>query len=286
MSKVKTGTEEIETPNAGELAKVTGGNAVAVPHMMSAGCFDLGDDDSTGSASRPTATLRIAHNLSDKEPEGCPKGSVWLSRKSDVTWPCMLTKLGQKFRFVPFAVSHVWREVVPFGTGAIPQEWNSKADALKDGRVCDFQPAESGRRRDCAPLYKMWALVEASETAQDESFFYYSLDGKAYAPVEMYVDKYKSYVSLKTVLQNATTILSVKQGKPLNQVNLSGLMFEAGTEYRDVKVDASIRKIPYLFFGLAKDEKGVVQFTSDDFMTDLARSLSGMNPEFGSEPMY
>lgn len=286
MSKVKTGTEEVVTPNAESLAVMQGGNAVATYHSaMTVGAFDLGDDESTGSAARPTATLRISHNLSDKEPEGCPKGSVWLSRKSDVVWSCMLSKLGQKFRFIPFAVSHVWREIVPYGTGAIPQEWATRDDAVKAGRICEFQSAESGRRRDCAPLYKMWSLVEANDNAQDESYFYLSLDGKAYAPVEMYVDKYKSYVSLKSVLQNAATILSVKQGKPLNAVNLSGLVFEAGTEYRDVKVESSIRKIPYLFFNLAKDDKGVVQFTSDKFMTDLAQSMSSMAPT-DVDPVY
>lgn len=281
-SKVKVGINEaaeIDVPDTAEMAVVKGDAfAVAAPSTQ-VGAFDLGDDESTGNASRPSAIVHIAHNLSDKEPEGCPKGSVWLSRKSDLTWPCMVSKLGAKFRFVPFAVSHAWREVVPFGTGVIPREWATKQEALAAGRICDFQPAGSGKMRDCAPYYKMWALVEAPENVNDDGFFYYQLGGKNYAPAEFWVDKGKSYVSLKSTLQSAMTVLSAKLGVPPNKVDLSGLVFSGGTEMRDIKVESSTRKIPYMFFDIAKDERGVLQFTTDEFKNDLKSVLASMSPE-------
>ena len=60
MSKVKSGSgagvgaENVEVPSTTEVAALNGG-AVAVRAPMGAGQFDLGDDTSSGDASKPMA---------------------------------------------------------------------------------------------------------------------------------------------------------------------------------------------------------------------------------------
>ena len=285
MSKIKSETAvaevvKTEQANSNEIAALNGATstAVAVRPTMCVGAFDLGDDTGSGSAARPAATLHISHNLSEKEPEGCVKGSVWLARKSDVTWPCKVADLGKSIRFIPFSIMHTWREITEYGSGAIPREFATKADADAAGLITDFQPAGSGQYRNCAPMYKLWVLIEAPEGVKDEGFFYLNLDGKFYAPAEMYVDKYKSYVSLKTVLQSAATILSAKFCKPVNEVDISAITLSMRTEFRDVKVQSNVRKIPYMFFDTSKDANGTIMFTSDKFREDLKTTLASMTP--------
>lgn len=286
MSKVKSGmgpgdgaSEGVEVANTAEVATLNGAStAVAVARPMSAGQFDLGDDTASGDAAKPMATIHIAHNLSESEPEGTVKGSVWLSRKSDIKWPCKVADLGKKFNFIPFSVAHSWREVVPFGTGQIPREFGSKAEADAAGMITDFQPSGSGKMRNCAPMYTLWILIEAPEGVKDDGFFYLNLAGKFYAPAQLYVDKYTSYVSLKSTLQSAAQILSAKFGIPLDQVDLSAITLCARTEMYEKKVQSNTRKIPYLIYDAAKNGEGVVMFTTDEFKGDLKRTLSTMAP--------
>ena len=286
MSKVKSGVgaetgaaEGVEQANAAEVAALSGGGttAVAVRVPMGAGQFDLGDDTASGDAARPMATVHIAHNLSESEPEGTVKGSVWLSRKSDIKWPCKVADLGKRFNFIPFSVAHSWREVVPYGSGIIPKEFATKADADAAGMITDFQPSGSGKMRNCVPMYTMWVLIEAPEGVKDDGFFYLSLGGKLYAPAQLYVDKYTSYVSLKTTLQSAAQILSAKFGVPLAQVDMSAITLCARTEMYEKKVQSQTRKIPYLIYDAAKNAEGVVLFTTDEFKTDLKRTLTSMS---------
>ena len=291
MSKVKSGVgadggaEVVEQPDATEVAALNGaGTAVAVRAPMGVGQFDLGDDTSSGDAARPMATVHIAHNLSESEPEGTVKGSVWLSRKSDIKWPCKVADLGRRFNFIPFSVSHSWREVVPYGQGIIPREFASKQDADAAGMITDFQPSGSGKMRNCVPVYTMWVLIEAPDGVKDNGFFYLSLGGKLYAPAQMFVDKYTSYVSLKTTLQSAAQILSAKFGVPLTAVDMSAITLCARTEMYDKKVQSNTRKIPYLVYDAAKDQDGVVLFTSDEFRTDLKRTLASMGQQDAATP--
>lgn len=284
-SKVKSGmgsvdgAPEVEAANPAEVAALSGAStAVAVARPMSAGQFDLGDDTASGDAAKPMATVHIAHNLSESEPEGTVKGSVWLSRKSDIKWPCKVADLGRKFNFIPFSVAHSWREVVQFGTGQIPREFGSKAEADAAGMITDFQPSGSGKMRNCAPMYTLWVLIEAPEGVKDDGFFYMNLAGKFYAPAQLYVDKYTSYVSLKSTLQSAAQILSAKFGIPLDQVDLSAITLCARTEMYEKKVQSNTRKIPYLIYDAAKNGDGAVMFTTDEFKDDLKRTLASMAP--------
>lgn len=291
MSKVKSGVgadsgaEVVEQPNATEVAALNGaGTAVAVRAPMGAGQFDLGDDTSSGDAARPMATVHIAHNLSESEPEGTVKGSVWLSRKSDIKWPCKVADLGRRFNFIPFSVAHSWREVVQYGTGMIPREFATKQEADAAGMITEFQPSGSGKMRNCVPMYTMWVLIEAPEGVKDNGFFYLSLGGKLYAPAQLFVDKYTSYVSLKTTLQSAAQILSAKFGVPLAAVDMSAITLCARTEMYDKKVQSNTRKIPYLIYDAAKDQDGVVLFTTDEFRKDLKRTLASMGPADAATP--
>lgn len=291
MSKVKSGVgadsgaEVAEQPNAAEVAALNGaGTAVAVRAPMGVGQFDLGDDTSSGDAARPMATVHIAHNLSESEPEGTVKGSVWLSRKSDLKWPCKVADLGRRFNFIPFSVSHSWREVVPYGQGLIPREFASKQEADAAGMITEFQPSGSGKMRNCVPVYTMWVLIEAPDGVKDNGFFYLSLGGRLYAPAQMFVDKYTSYVSLKTTLQSAAQILSAKFGVPLTAVDMSAITLCARTEMYDKKVQSNTRKIPYLVYDAAKDQDGVVLFTSDEFRKDLKRTLASMGQQDAATP--
>lgn len=291
MSKVKSGVgadngaEVVEQPDTTEVAVLSGaGTAVAVRAPMGVGQFDLGDDTSSGDAARPMATVHIAHNLSESEPEGTVKGSVWLSRKSDIKWPCKVADLGRRFNFVPFSVSHSWREVVPYGQGIIPREFASKQEADAAGMITEFQPSGSGKMRNCVPVYTMWVLIEAPDGVKDNGFFYLSLGGRLYAPAQMFVDKYTSYVSLKTTLQSAAQILSAKFGVPLTAVDMSAITLCARTEMYDKKVQSNTRKIPYLVYDAAKDQDGVVLFTSDEFRKDLKRTLASMGQQDAATP--
>lgn len=291
MSKVKSGVgadggaEVVEQPDTTEVAVLNGaGTAVAVRAPMGVGQFDLGDDTSSGDAARPMATVHIAHNLSESEPEGTVKGSVWLSRKSDIKWPCKVADLGRRFNFIPFSVSHSWREVVPYGQGLIPREFASKQEADAAGMITEFQPSGSGKMRNCVPVYTMWVLIEAPDGVRDNGFFYLSLGGKLYAPAQMFVDKYTSYVSLKTTLQSAAQILSAKFGVPLTAVDMSAITLCARTEMYDKKVQSNTRKIPYLVYDAAKDQDGVVLFTSDEFRKDLKRTLASMGQQDAATP--
>ena len=291
MSKVKSGVgadngaEVVEQPDTAEVAALNGaGTAVAVRAPMGVGQFDLGDDTSSGDAARPMATVHIAHNLSESEPEGTVKGSVWLSRKSDLKWPCKVADLGRRFNFIPFSVSHSWREVVPYGQGLIPREFASKQEADAAGMITEFQPSGSGKMRNCVPVYTMWVLIEAPDGVKDNGFFYLNLGGKLYAPAQMFVDKYTSYVSLKTTLQSATQILSAKFGVPLTAVDMSAITLCARTEMYDKKVQSQTRKIPYLVYDAAKDQDGVVLFTSDEFRKDLKRTLASMGQQDAAAP--
>ena len=291
MSKVKSGVgadsgaEVVEQPDATEVAALNGaGTAVAVRAPMGVGQFDLGDDTSSGDAARPMATVHIAHNLSESEPEGTVKGSVWLSRKSDIKWPCKVADLGRRFNFIPFSVSHSWREVVPYGQGIIPREFATKQEADAAGMITDFQPSGTGKMRNCVPVYTMWVLIEAPDGVKDNGFFYLNLGGKLYAPAQMFVDKYTSYVSLKTTLQSAAQILSAKFGVPLTAVDMSAITLCARTEMYDKKVQSNTRKIPYLVYDAAKDQDGVVLFTSDEFRKDLKRTLASMGQQDAATP--
>jgi hypothetical protein len=291
MSKVKSGVgadngaDVVEQPDTTEVAALNGaGTAVAVRPPMGVGQFDLGDDPSSGDAARPMATVHIAHNLSESEPEGTVKGSVWLSRKSDLKWPCKVADLGRRFNFIPFSVSHSWREVVPYGQGLIPREFASKQEADAAGMITEFQPSGSGKMRNCVPVYTMWVLIEAPDGVKDNGFFYLSLGGKLYAPAQMFVDKYTSYVSLKTTLQSAAQILSAKFGVPLTAVDMSAITLCARTEMYDKKVQSNTRKIPYLVYDAAKDQDGVVLFTSDAFRKDLKRTLASMGQQGAATP--
>lgn len=291
MSKVKSGVgadngaETVEQPDTAEVAALNGGTtAVAVRAPMGVGQFDLGDDTSSGDAARPMATVHIAHNLSESEPEGTVKGSVWLSRKSDIKWPCKVADLGRRFNFIPFSVSHSWREVVPYGQGLIPREFASKQEADAAGMITDFQPSGTGKMRNCVPVYTMWVLIEAPDGVKDNGFFYLNLGGKLYAPAQMFVDKYTSYVSLKTTLQSAAQILSAKFGVPLTAVDMSAITLCARTEMYDKKVQSQTRKIPYLVYDAAKDQDGVVLFTSDEFRKDLKRTLASMGQQDAATP--
>ena len=291
MSKVKSGVgadngaEVVEQPDTAEVAALNGaGTAVAVRAPMGVWQFDLGDDTSSGDAARPMATVHIAHNLSESEPEGTVKGSVWLSRKSDLKWPCKVADLGRRFNFIPFSVSHSWREVVPYGQGLIPREFASKQEADAAGMITEFQPSGSGKMRNCVPVYTMWVLIEAPDGVKDNGFFYLNLGGKLYAPAQMFVDKYTSYVSLKTTLQSATQILSAKFGVPLTAVDMSAITLCARTEMYDKKVQSQTRKIPYLVYDAAKDQDGVVLFTSDEFRKDLKRTLASMGQQDAAAP--
>lgn len=298
MSKVKSGVgagdgaAEVEAANAAEVAALSGGagstTAVTVGAPMGVGRFDLGDDTASGDAAKPMATVHIAHNLSESEPEGTVKGSVWLSRKSDLKWPCKVADLGKRFNFIPFSVMHSWREVVPYGTGIVPRTFASKSDAEAAGLITEFQPEGSGKMRNCVPVYTMWVLIEAPEGVKDNGFFYLSLGGRIYAPAQMFVDKYTSYISLKTTLQSAAQILSAKFGVPLGSVDLSAITLSARTEMYDKKVQSNTRKIPYLIFDAAKDADGTVLFASDEFRTDLKRTLSSMGaqPDAGETPEF
>lgn len=284
MSKVKTemAAGAVEKPDAAAVAVVqSGNNAVAVRSAQGIGTVDLGDDTSSGDSGRPLASLHISHNLSEKEPQGCVKGSVWLARKSDAVWPCKVADLGQKFNFVPFSVGHSWREVVEYGSGIIPREFATKAEADAAGLITDFQPSGSGKIRNCVPLYKMWVLIEAPEGVRDEGMFFFNLDGKFYAPAEIYVDKYKSYTSLKAILQSAMSILNAKFCGANN--NIASIALCARTEMREIKVQSQTRKIPYLFFDVAKDDDGVVQLTTDAFRQDLAKQLAASPVESEAE---
>ena len=279
MSKVKSGvapegTGDIETADANAVAVVQNGAVAVAGVNMGFGTVDLGDDTASGEAGKPLASLHISHNLSEKEPEGCVKGSVWLARKSDVVWSCKVADLGKKFNFVPFAVGHFWREVVEFGSGIIPREFANKASADAAGMITDFQPSGSGKVRNCAPVYKLWVLIEAPEGVKDEGMFFYNLDGKLYAPAEIWVDKYKTYVSLKAILQSAMQIINSKFGtQEINSITLC-----AHTEMREVKVQANTRKIPYLSFDIAKDENGIVKFTTEQFRKDLTKAMAAGAP--------
>lgn len=291
MSKVKSGVgadsgaETVEQPDTAEVAALNGaGTAVAVRTPMGVGQFDLGDDTSSGDAARPMATVHIAHNLSESEPEGTVKGSVWLSRKSDLKWPCKVADLGRRFNFIPFSVSHSWREVVPYGQGLIPREFSSKQEADAAGMITEFQPSGTGKMRNCVPVYTMWVLIEAPDGVKDNGFFYLSLGGRLYAPAQMFVDKYTSYVSLKTTLQSAAQILSAKFGVPLTAVDMSAITLCARTEMYDKKVQSNTRKIPYLVYDAAKDQDGVVLFTSDEFRKDLKRTLASMGQQDAATP--
>lgn len=282
MSKVKSGTgavdgAEVETPSTTEVAAISGNGAVAVRAPMGVGQFDLGDDTASGDAAKPMAVIHIAHNLSESEPEGTVKGSVWLSRKSDIKWPCKVADLGKKFNFIPFSVAHSWREVVEYGSGVIPREFPTKAAANAAGMITDFQPSGSGKMRNCIPVYTLWILIEAPEGVKDDGFFYLTLDGKLYAPAQLFVDKYTSYVSLKTTLQSAAQILSAKFATPVNAVDISAITLCARTEMYEKKVQSNTRKIPYLIYDAAKDESGVVKFTTDAFKEDLKRTLASMS---------
>lgn len=286
MSKVKSGVgadngaETVEQPDTTEVAALNGaGTAVAVRAPMGVGQFDLGDDTSSGDAARPMATVHIAHNLSESEPEGTVKGSVWLSRKSDLKWPCKVADLGRRFNFIPFSVSHSWREVVPYGQGLIPREFATKQEADAAGMITEFQPSGTGKMRNCVPVYTMWVLIEAPDGVKDNGFFYLNLGGKLYAPAQMFVDKYTSYVSLKTTLQSAAQILSAKFGVPITAVDMSAITLCARTEMYDKKVQSNTRKIPYLVYDAAKDQDGVVLFTSDEFRKDLKRTLASMGQQ-------
>ena len=282
MSKVKSGSgadvgaENVEVPSTAEIAALNGG-AVAVRAPMGAGQFDLGDDTSSGDASKPMATVHIAHNLSESEPEGTVKGSVWLSRKSDIKWPCKVADLGKRFNFIPFSVAHSWREVVEYGAGLIPREFPTKAAANAAGMITEFQPSGSGKMRNCVPVYTLWILIEAPDGVKDDGFFYLTLDGKLYAPAQLFVDKYTSYVSLKTTLQSAAQILSAKFGVPANSVDISAITLSARTEMYEKKVQSNTRKIPYLIYDTAKTAEGVVRFTTDAFKEDLKRTLASMS---------
>lgn len=285
MSKVKSGigagegAAEVEQADTTEVAALAGnGGAVAVRSPMGVGQFDLGDDASSGDAAKPMATIHIAHNLSESEPEGTVKGSVWLSRKSDIKWPCKVADLGKRFNFIPFSVSHSWREVVPYGTGQIPREFPSKAEADAAGMITEFQPSGSGKMRNCVPMYTLWVLIEAPEGVKDDGFFYLNLDGKFYAPAQLYVDKYTSYVSMKTTLQSAAQILSAKFAMPIDRVDISAIALSARTEMYEKKVQSQTRKIPYLIYEAAKNADGIVQFTTDKFREDLKKTLVSMAP--------
>lgn len=291
MSKVKSGVgadngaEVVEQPDTAEVAALNGaGTAVAVRAPMGVGQFDLGDDTSSGDAARPMATVHIAHNLSESEPEGTVKGSVWLSRKSDIKWPCKVADLGRRFNFIPFSVAHSWREVVQYGQGLIPREFATKQEADAAGMITDFQPSGTGKMRNCVPVYTMWVLIEAPDGVKDNGFFYLNLGGKLYAPAQMFVDKYTSYVSLKTTLQSAAQILSAKFGVPLTAVDMSAITLCARTEMYDKKVQSNTRKIPYLVYDAAKDQDGVVLFTSDEFRKDLKRTLASMGQPDAATP--
>lgn len=285
MSKVKSGTdaESVETAERADTTELAalngnGGTAVAVRSPMGVGSFDLGDDVSSGDAARPTATVHVAHNLSEKEPDGTVKGSVWLSRKSDIKWPCKVADPGKRFSFIPFSVSHCWRETVEYGSGAVPRVFATKAEADAAGMITDFQPAGSGKMRNCTPVYCLWVLIEAPEGVKDDGFFYLNLDGKLYAPAELYVDKYTSYVSMKTTLQSAAQILSAKFGCPPDKVDVSAITLSARTEFYEKKVQSNTRKIPYLIYDAAKNDDGVVRFTTDKLREDLKRTLASMTP--------
>ena len=282
MSKVKSGTgavdgAEVETPSTTEVAAINGNGAVAVRATMGVGQFDLGDDTASGDAAKPMAVIHIAHNLSESEPEGTVKGSVWLSRKSDIKWPCKVADLGKKFNFIPFSVAHSWREVVEYGSGVIPREFPTKAAADAAGMITDFQPSGSGKMRNCVPVYTLWILIEAPEGVKDDGFFYLTLDGKLYAPAQLFVDKYTSYVSLKTTLQSAAQILSAKFATPVNAVDISSITLCARTEMYEKKAQSNTRKSPYLTYAAAKGESGVVKFTTDAFKEDLKRTLASMS---------
>jgi len=290
MSKVKSevaaagAAEGIATPDKGAVAVVQGGGAVANvgSGAMSFGTVNLGDDDSNGDSARPLACLHISHNLSEKEPQGCVKGSVWLARKTDLVWPCKVTDVEKKFNFIPFSVGHSWREVVAFGSGIIPRTFASKAEADAAGMITDYQPAGTGKRRNCVPVYCMWVLIEQPADVRDESMFFFELDGKRYAPAEVYVDKTKSYNSLKATLQSAMGIINAKFCG--SKTEISAIALTGVTRFADVKLETgATRKIPYMYFDVAKNDDGIVMFTTDKFRQDLAKQLASSQLQSSEE---
>lgn len=288
MSKVKSGTggdgaaEVVETASTTEVAAINGGGAVAVATPMEVGQFDLGDDDSSGGAASPAAVVHVAHNLVEQEPEGTIKGSVWIARKTDTKWPCKIADLGKTFKFIPFAIRHFWREQIPFGTGT-PRMFPTKAKAIEAGMRLEYNP-DPAKGRNCGPMYLVWGLVEAPEGVKDEGLFYYSLGGKMYAPVAMYVDKKIGYETLKSSMSSASSIISAKFGVPVAKADLSTIVMSAHTEMHERQVNSQTRKIPYLVFDTSRNADGVVEFTSEQFREDMKRVVAAMNATAADVP--
>ena len=265
--KIGSGIVEAETANAEDLAKLDGAaTAVAVRPTTAMGVYDFGDDPSPLSLAR----IRIAHNISPREPEGTPKGSLVLGKD----WDCLLCKGGEAVKVIILGFSKYWKERPDtYDPSQILRTFRTRKDAVEAGMRLDWGPYGSGVRPNCCPCLDIQMLVQRPEGV-NSPLFCCVLGGREYAPAIATFDK-KAFAGADSLLKIVALRDTQVRHVPLNQADLTNFYFDLKTVTFETKQRT---KVPYftLALSLDQDRKYIVpdEATRKD-LADLKASSSG-----------